>query len=107
MEILLLGLSLDGGHYYTVSRDSHLKSNGDKEGSSSSWIFFNDSNVSQIHINSLIELSNYLKKFPSDTPYLLLYSKCEDASTNLSKSLSDETLLLPFDLKKLVDDGKY
>ena len=101
MEILLLGLSLDGGHYYTVSRDV-LRG---KE--TNQWFFFNDSQVSQIDVNSLIELSNYLKKFPSDTPYLLLYSKCEDASTNLSKSLSDETLLLPFDLKKLVDDGKY
>ena len=96
---------MDGGHYYTVSRESHLKSKDDKE-TNQSWFIFNDSQVSRINVNSLIELSNYLKKYPSDTPYLLVYSKCEDASTNLSKSSLDEPLLLSADLKKLVDEGK-
>ena len=105
------GLTLDGGHYYTVATTPTTPRSSDVDKSkitdkdinqAKSWFVFNDSQVSRINVDSLNELS---KKKSYDTPYVLLYRKYEDASSSPSKSTPEEPLLLPAYLKQLVDEG--
>ena len=84
------GLTLDGGHYYTLARSSQT------DVLNSTWYMFNDSQVTYTDFQSLIELS---KKYPTDTPYLLWYRRASDGI-----SLNElPPLVLAADLKQQVD----
>lgn len=96
------GVTLDGGHYYTLARSSDLgpediPGNGDK---SAPWFMFNDSQVSRTDFESLITLSS---KYPTDTPYLLWYRRVDDAQDAV-ETTPVVPLMPPADLKHLVDE---
>ena len=88
------GLTLDGGHYYTLARNSHIDA---KDVLNSTWYMFNDSQVTYTDFQSLIELS---KKYPTDTPYLLWYRRAVDA---VSISVEEKPIVLTADIKRSVD----
>lgn len=95
------GVTLDGGHYYTLARNSSdLNASG--ASGSTPWFMFNDSQVSRTDFESLISLS---RKYPTDTPYLLWYRKVNDGAveSGCPGSVSVPPVL-PTDLKRLVDD---
>lgn len=88
------GLTLDGGHYYTLARSSHIDA---KDVLNGTWYMFNDSQVTHTDFQSLIELS---KKYPTDTPYLLWYRRAVDA---VSVNINDKPIVLAAELKHSVD----
>ncbi|XP_046648592.1 ubiquitin carboxyl-terminal hydrolase 35-like [Daphnia pulicaria] len=101
------GVTLDGGHYYTLARSSDLSpedilGNGN---STEPWFMFNDSQVSRTDFESLISLS---RKYPTDTPYLLWYRRVSDdqdgSFPDQGKSTPSVPLILPTDLKRMVDE---
>lgn len=101
------GVTLDGGHYYTLARSSDLSpedilGNGN---STAPWFMFNDSQVSRTDFESLISLS---RKYPTDTPYLLWYRRVSDDQEGSLPDRGTNThsvpLILPTDLKRLVDE---
>jgi ubiquitin carboxyl-terminal hydrolase 35/38 len=101
------GVTLDGGHYYTLARSSNLNPE-DMIGSGNStepWFMFNDSQVSRTDFESLISLS---RKYPTDTPYLLWYRRVSDVQDgsipDTGKSTPAVPLILPTDLKRMVDE---
>lgn len=97
------GITLDGGHYYTLARSSQL--NGEdflNHGRTTEpWFMFNDSQVSRTDFESLISLSH---KYPTDTPYLLWYRRVTDDQDSALDKRSSETKISPEDLKRLVDE---
>lgn len=88
------GVSLDGGHYYTLARSSHIDA---KDVTNGTWYMFNDSQVSYTDFQSLMELS---KKYPMDTPYLLWYRRAIDT---VSININDGPITLAADLKQSVE----
>ena len=64
------GVTLDGGHYYTLARSSNLGPDDvlERDNNTAPWFMFNDSQVSRTNFESLISLS---RKYTTDTPYLL------------------------------------
>ena len=101
------GVTLDGGHYYTLARSSDLNpedilGNGN---STEPWFMFNDSQVSRTDFESLISLSH---KYPTDTPYLLWYRRVSDdqdgSIPDKNKATPSVPLILPTDLKCMVDE---
>ncbi|KAK4009943.1 ubiquitin carboxyl-terminal hydrolase 35 [Daphnia magna] len=101
------GVTLDGGHYYTLARSSDLGpedvlGKGDKL---APWFMFNDSQVSRTDFNSLINLS---RRYPTDTPYLLWYRRVMDdqvgSALGIGKTTPAVPLILPSDLKHMVDE---
>lgn len=96
------GITLDGGHYYTLARSSTLNAEDIHGNSSEPWFMFNDSQVSRTDFESLISLS---RKYPTDTPYLLWYRRLDeqDVSDGTRRSPS-APIHLPEDLKRIVDE---
>lgn len=97
------GVTLDGGHYYTLARSSNLTPE-DAHGTSSSivpWFMFNDSQVTRTDFESLISLS---RKYATDTPYLLWYRRAtdEDIASSYCAPLTSPTL--PASLKNMIDE---
>lgn len=94
------GVTLDGGHYYTLARSSVLGADeaAGQPDSRAAWYMFNDSQVSRTDFETLINLS---RKYPTDTPYLLIYRRAGDGA---GADAAATPLLLPADLKQMVDD---
>ncbi|KAI9558636.1 hypothetical protein GHT06_015424 [Daphnia sinensis] len=101
------GVTLDGGHYYTLARSSDLGpedvlGKGDKL---TPWFMFNDSQVSRTDFDSLISLS---RRYPTDTPYLLWYRRLTDnqvgSALDVGKTTPAVPLILPSNLKQIVDE---
>ena len=95
------GLTLDGGHYYTIARSSVPPATATEPttGKQDSWLMFNDAIVSFSDLNSLMDLS---KKYSNDTPYMLFYCRIADVAAS-SPISSSAPLHLRQDLKDLVD----
>ena len=88
------GLSMDGGHYYTIARSSHI---APLDPSAKHWLMFNDSVVSFTDLQSLVNLST---KYPMDTPYLLWYRRLSGAS---SDCVAGELKHAPAHLREVVE----
>ena len=85
------GTSSESGHYYCYARSSvQLVEEGESNDGASSrttdqdtWFLFNDSRVSYSAYSTFADVS---KRFPKDTPYVLIYKRvsCLDAVTPIS-----------------------
>ncbi|KYR02447.1 peptidase C19 family protein [Tieghemostelium lacteum] len=71
--IMHSGRSVNHGHYYNYSKSSDNISN------SSDWCMFNDSSVSIADQKSFVNIS---KRFHTDVPYILFYSKKSTSDNN-------------------------
>ena len=81
------GTSSESGHYYCYARSSaHLIGGGGESdvGSTSrtsdqdTWFLFNDSRVSYSAFSTFADVS---KRFPKDTPYVLIYKRVSSCAT--------------------------
>lgn len=81
------GTSSESGHYYCYARSSaHLIGGGGESdvGSSSrtsdqdTWFLFNDSRVSYSAFSTFADVS---RRFPKDTPYVLIYKRVSSCAT--------------------------
>ena len=81
------GTSSESGHYYCYARSSaHLIGEGGESavGSSSrtsdqdTWFLFNDSRVSYSAFSTFADVS---RRFPKDTPYVLIYKRVSSCAT--------------------------
>lgn len=80
------GTSSESGHYYCYARScAHLVGGeGSDDGASSrttdqdTWFLFNDSRVSYSAYSSFSDVS---KRFPKDTPYVLIYKRISSFGT--------------------------
>lgn len=81
------GTSSESGHYYCYARSSaHLIGGGGETdvGSSSrtsdqdTWFLFNDSRVSYSAFSTFADVS---RRFPKDTPYVLIYKRVSSCAT--------------------------
>ena len=80
------GTSSESGHYYCYARSSaQLISEGENDDDVSSratdqgaWFLFNDSRVSYSAYSSFADVS---KRFPKDTPYVLIYKRVSSYGT--------------------------
>lgn len=81
------GVSSESGHYYCYARPSrqvHLdeQDTNTKTLNDNSWCLFNDSRVSPASYESFTDIT---KRFPKDTPYVLIY-KNVSSSTDAARS---------------------
>ena len=97
--VLHAGASMNGGHYY-----SYVKSLDVGEGSCC-WTLFNDSRVS---VSPMFSLQNLIKKFPTDTPYVLFYTKAADEAVPYSCVPTPELLasIRQDNLRLAVEEGQ-
>lgn len=81
------GTSSESGHYYCYARSSaHLIGGGGESGVGSSsrtsdqdtWFLFNDSRVSYSAFSTFADVS---RRFPKDTPYVLIYKRVSSCAT--------------------------
>ena len=91
------GTSSESGHYYCYARSSsHLLEEGERDdGAASSrtddqhtWFLFNDSRVSYSAYSAFADVS---KRFPKDTPYVLIYKRVGGVTVTPVESSSDES----------------
>ena len=89
------GTSSESGHYYCYARSSsHLLEEGERDdGVASSrtddqhtWFLFNDSRVSFSAYSAFADVS---KRFPKDTPYVLIYKRVGGVTVTPVESSSD------------------
>ena len=80
------GTSSESGHYYCYARSfAHLIGGGESDVGSSSrtsdqdtWFLFNDSRVSYSAFSTFADVS---RRFPKDTPYVLIYKRVSSCAT--------------------------
>ena len=88
------GTSSESGHYYCYARSSaHLIGGESDEASSSrtndqdTWFLFNDSRVSYSAFSTFADVS---RRFPKDTPYVLIYKRVMACATVISVESSSD-----------------
>ena len=94
------GTSSESGHYYCYARSSaQLINGGENDDDVSSrtadqeaWFLFNDSRVSYSAYSSFADVS---KRFPKDTPYVLIYKRVSsyDTVTPVSSNTQKDNLV--------------
>ena len=89
------GTSSESGHYYCYARSSaHLIGGGESDQGSSSrtsdhdtWFLFNDSRVSYSAFSTFADVS---RRFPKDTPYVLIYKRVSSCATVIPMESSSD-----------------
>lgn len=94
------GVSSESGHYYCYARPSRLVDHDEgthgeatKTHSNQSWCLFNDSRVSYASYESFSDIA---KRFPKDTPYVLIYKNLSSTNDMVRSGDPDEEITQTF-----------